>query len=488
MEALTWSERFVTGMPLVDEQHQRLFVLTDAFSKLCANHAEVPRADLHAVVDELARYAQTHFADEEGLMVAAGVDHRFVEAHRGQHARFLRDVAHMRASRFLDAPETTRVLLRFLLHWLAFHILGADMQLARQVERLQRGEPAAQAFVAEVREVEGPAQLLLGALDDLMRVLAQRNGELTAANLTLETRVAQRTQELSATVDALRTTQVKLVESEKLASVGLLASGLSHEINNPLAFIHSNLGALGDHARALLAVADAALALPLPPPLRATLDHAAESADLDFVREDLGPLLSETQDGVKRVQAIVQDLKDFTHVDGGAMVELELATCVQSTLKVLPAARRDGVRLVTELGPSPRVRCHAAQVGQALLNLVLNATQAVKDRGGAPGTVTVRTGQEGDGVYLEVADTGVGMSAEVLSHVFEPFFTTRAPGQGTGLGLTTAYNCAEAHGGRIAGASEPGVGSTFRLWLPLEGPRMAAAGGLSNAFNTRRYA
>jgi len=149
MEALSWGEKFLTGLTTVDEQHQRLVALINALGELASRHAEVPRSDLEAVVDELGHYAQTHFTDEEALMLASGVDARFVSTHQAQHGRFLRDVVGMRAANFLEAPETTRVLFHFLLHWLAFHILGSDMQLARQIERLRRGESAAKATPAD---------------------------------------------------------------------------------------------------------------------------------------------------------------------------------------------------------------------------------------------------------------------------------------------------------------------------------------------------
>jgi two-component system NtrC family sensor kinase len=150
--------------------------------------------------------------------------------------------------------------------------------------------------------------------------------------------------------------------------------------------------------------------------------------------------------------------------------------------------QREGVTFQSTFAQLPRVRCQAAQVNQALLGLVLNAAQAVKDRAEGRGGVELRTGLEGEFAFIEVTDTGVGMPPEVLSRAFEPFFTTRPPGQGVGLGLTTAYNCARAHGGRLEARSEVGVGSTFRLLLPLEAVRTAdLAPTLSNPANTRRY-
>lgn len=493
MDALIWSDRFVTGLPLVDEQHQRLVQLINAFGELTARNAQVSREELEAVADELVRYAHSHFVDEEAQMRATGLDPRFVTSHAAEHARFMRDVGQMRGSGVFSEANTSGVLLRFLLHWLAFHILGIDMQMARQTERIAKGESAASAYAAEVKEVEGPAQLLLAALDDLMRVIALRNEALTVANATLEARVAERTAELQHTVDALRSTQVKLVETEKLASVGQLASGLAHEINNPMAFISANLNALAEHATALLDVAAAAEAVEpkLPADDRARLQQAREDADLAFIRDDVGVLIEETRSGVKRVQDIVRDLKDFSQVESERLVAADLKACVEATLKVINPRHRVGVTFTTVFGEVPRLRCQAAQVNQALHGLVLNAAQAVQSTPGGVGRVEVRTLVEGEAAIVEVSDTGVGMTPEVLGRVFEPFFTTRPPGQGVGLGLSTAYNCARAHGGALEARSKVGLGSTFRLVLPFTGgPKEdtdGAPGSLSNPFNTRRY-
>ncbi len=496
MDALIWSDRYVTGLRSVDGQHQTLVALINEFGELASRYAEVPRAQLEQVMDDLSKYALSHFVDEERLMNAAGVDARFARAHEQQHAHFLRDVNQMRAAQFLDAPDTTRVMMRFLLHWLAFHILGTDQQLARQMERITKGEAPAAAFDAEVHDVDGPAQLLLGALDDLLRTLAVRNRELTDANRTLEARVAERTAELQAsnaqlqaTVDALRATQTKLIDSEKLASVGQLASGLAHEINNPLAFISSNLSVLGEHATALLSVCTAVktLAPTIPGPAGDELLQRLEAADVDFVQKDLGELLDETREGVTRVQTIVRDLKTFSHVDGGPVVDLDLKACVESALRILTMKGRTGITFTTTFPTVPRLRCHAAQVSQSLLNLVQNAVTAVREKGG--GSVTITTGQDERFGWLEVKDTGVGMPPEVLGHAVEPFFTTRPPGQGVGLGLTTAYNCAQSHGGRLELHSVKGEGTTVRLLLPLEPAEKLTAtrAPMSNDFNTRRY-
>lgn len=489
MDALLWSSRFVTGLELVDEQHHRLLDLINTFGELCANHATVPREQLGAIDAELAAYAATHFADEERLMSEEGLDPRFLAMHQRLHGQFLRDVQHMRAAGFIDSPETARSLLKFLLHWLAFHILGSDMQAARQVERVRRGESAQSAFSAEVHEVAGPAELLMGALDDLMRVIAVRNAELVEANRTLEARVVERTaalqtanEQLTQTLQALKATQSQLVDSAKLASIGQLASGVAHELNNPLGFVSANLASLGDSCDALVEFVKA-VDEAVPPVVAATLRETRERLDLDELSSDLPDLLEESKHGLARVAKIVGDLKEFSRVDApGADVDLQ--SSAQVTLGV-SAAQRQGTKVVTELEPTGRVHCDATMVNQSILALIINAAQAIKERGS--GLITVRSGVDGVGGFIEVEDTGVGMTTDVLARATEPFFTTRPPGQGVGLGLTTVHNCARAHEGRFELKSTRGKGTVARLWLPRARTSAPMSASMRNEFNTRRY-
>jgi two-component system, NtrC family, sensor kinase len=467
MNALLWNERFLTGLANVDAEHATLIALINELGKQTTQQATIPPAQLEVSLQTLVRYASSHFATEEKLMREEKLDERFIKKHQAEHARFLRDVAQMKGAEWVDAPDSAQLLLRFLFQWLAFHVLDMDKALARQVARVQAGLSAEAAWSAESEEVDAPADLLLTALDDLLRVVARRNVELVENNRLLEARVSERTAaleasnaQLRATVDALRETQVKLIENEKLASVGQLAAGLAHEINNPLAFITANLSVLEEHAGALFKIVDVAQA-------GAPLVDVLREAEPDFIKKDVGELLAETREGVTRVQTIVRDLRSFSHLDGGPVLDLDLQACVESTLRVLAARGRSGLSLVTQFGPATRVRCQAAQVSHVVLNLMQNAIAAVHDTG-ARGTITVRTGSEGEFGFVEVKDSGVGMSPEVLAHAFEPFFTTRPAGTATGLGLTSALSCAQAHGGRLEASSVPGVGTVMRLLLPLE--------------------
>ncbi len=491
MDAFEWTSKYVTGIPVVDSQHQRLVELVNAFGEATAGGANLPAAEVERVFGELAHYAVVHFSDEEQLMRARGIDPRFFEYHARQHAVFLNEVKSMHAGLAVESAEAPRMLLRFLINWLAFHILGSDQQMARQLADLDAGRSAAEAYALEVHGEDNAASLLLGAVDDLLRMLGQRNRQLVDANASLERRVAERTaelsernHELSQTLAQLKATQQHLVESEKLASVGQLASGMAHEINNPLGFIRSNVGALGDASQRLLALVDAYDAH-----VPQQLEAARQAADLDYLRQDLGDLLQETNSGLDRVQAIVKNLKDFSRVDEAAVQPVDLAQAVTSALAVLPPSRRAGVTFTTEFASVEKVAGHGAQLNQALFNLLSNASQAVQDTH-APGTVTVRVGAQGPRAFVEVEDTGVGMADEVKAHLFEPFFTTRPPGQGLGLGLSVVWSCAQRHGGTVEAVSTQGRGARFRLWLPREGTPvdLGEAARRSNAFNTRRYA
>jgi hemerythrin-like metal-binding protein len=498
MSAFIWNERFATGIALVDGQHRRLVELMNHFGDLSAQRTSVPAQQVKVAFVELADYAKTHFSEEEQLMAGRGLDQRFLARHFEQHRDFFAQVTQRQAALEETRGASPLPLTRFLVSWLAFHILGLDQQMARQLTHLQNGKSAAEAYALEVREDDRSAVLLLGAVDDLLTVVDERNERLENANVELERRVTERTRELSEAnqrleglLARLKQTQLQLVESAKLASAGQLASGVAHEINNPLAFVASNVVSMGESAEALLGLLEfysSKEALIPDAASRAALASARERADLDFVKTDLPNLLTETQAGLKRVQAIVQNLKDFTRVDESVGQEVSLNAALSACVNLLSAGQRRGAEFVFELGELPMVRCHGAQLNQAFLSLLLNAAQAVEDARRAPGRVTVRSGVEGSGVWVEVADDGVGMSDEVQRHLYEPFFTTRPPGQGLGLGLSVVYSAVKGHGGRLEVQSALGRGTTMRLWLPTQrAPVEEARAQAANPYNTRRY-
>jgi signal transduction histidine kinase len=282
-------------------------------------------------------------------------------------------------------------------------------------------------------------------------VLALQNKGLTEANERLEEKVAARSREL--------------VQSEKMAAVGQLAAGVAHEINNPIGFVNSNLGTLRLYTTQLLALIDATdVSAAESPALAARLAQLKTAADLPYLRDDLGALLKESQDGLDRVKHIVQSLKDFAHPDSDEMSPTDLLAGLENTLHVVAGQLRGKVDIVRDLQPLPRVRCVPGQINQVFMNLLLNAVQAIEGQG----TITLRSGSADQHVWIEIADTGCGMTESVRQHLFEPFFTTKPVGKGTGLGLSISWDIiASKHAGRIEVQSEPGQGSRFKVWLPI---------------------
>lgn len=275
----------------------------------------------------------------------------------------------------------------------------------------------------------------------------------------------------------IKQAQSQLLQSEKMASIGQLAAGIAHEINNPVGFVSSNLGSLQRYLDDLLNLVDAfeqaEPLLPAEAPQTRAVAKAKQRADLDFLKGDVAALLKESLDGVSRVKRIVQDLKDFSHVDDLEWQGVDLNAGLESTLNVVWNELKYKADVVKDYGELPLVTCMAAQLNQVFMNLLVNAAQAIEQHG----TITLRTGSDAQSVWVEVADTGKGIAPEHLSQIFEPFFTTKPVGKGTGLGLSISYNIVKKHGGTLAVESAQGEGTTFRVTLPRLQPAQAKPSG-----------
>jgi two-component system NtrC family sensor kinase len=268
----------------------------------------------------------------------------------------------------------------------------------------------------------------------------------------------------------LEEAQNQLLQSEKMASIGQLAAGVAHEINNPIGFVSSNLGTLRGYVQPIFAMLSLLKKQPsdaLSAELRDELERLDRAVDLDFVQEDLPQLLSESEDGLSRVKKIVQDLKDFSRVDYADWQDADLNAGLDSTLNVVMNEVKYKAEVRKNFGALPPVRCIAAQLNQVFMNLIVNAAHAIKERG----VITLATRSENEWACVEVSDTGSGMTDEVKRRIFEPFFTTKPVGQGTGLGLSLSFSIVQKHGGRIEVDSEPGVGTCFRVWIPVAPPQ-----------------
>jgi signal transduction histidine kinase len=266
----------------------------------------------------------------------------------------------------------------------------------------------------------------------------------------------------------LRFAQDQLIQSEKLASIGQLAAGVAHEINNPVGYVFSNFGTLGKYLNDLfrmLAAYEQAEAHLAGTPAAAQLAALRREIELDYLKDDVPTLMAESREGIERVRKIVQDLKDFSHVDAHQEWEwADLHKGIDSTLNIVNNEIKYKADVVKQYGTLPEVQCLPSELNQVFMNLLVNAAHAVnKERG----TITLRTGAQDDEVWVEVEDDGCGISKENQTRIFDPFFTTKPVGKGTGLGLSLSYGIVQKHAGRLDVHSEPGQGTRFRMTLPV---------------------
>jgi signal transduction histidine kinase len=290
--------------------------------------------------------------------------------------------------------------------------------------------------------------------------LTSVQGELRRTNRKLESAVQQ-----------LRLQRDAMVQSEKLASIGQLAAGVAHEINNPISYVTSNLATIAQYVeslRSLLELYRRRDAIPDGDPRRATFDagirQATADGDLEFVLADIDGVLRESREGATRVAEIVQSLRSFARDDSEQMSRYDLNDCVESMVRLVWNELKYSCRVEKELGEIPPMAGRGGQINQVIMNILVNAAHAI---GSDQGTITIRTRATGDVAVVEISDTGCGMSPETVSRIFEPFYTTKDVGRGTGLGLAVSHGIVADHGGRIEVESAPGAGSTFRVVLPL---------------------
>ncbi len=270
----------------------------------------------------------------------------------------------------------------------------------------------------------------------------------------------------------------KVLQTEKMASIGQLAAGIAHEINNPMGFIHANLFQMAEYLTDLRRAWDEVGALQaavaggdLADIQCSSEDLAAVSKEVDvaFVLSDFAKAIRESQEGSERIRHIVNDLRDFSHRDSEHPVLADINQFLDSTAGIVWPMMKHLVVLEKEYGDLPKVYCYPMQLQQVFMNLLVNAYQAIEERiadSGETGTIWLRTEPRSGGVAIIVKDTGAGIAAENLDRIFDPFFTTKKVGMGTGLGLSTCFNIVERHGGSLVAESEPGVATAFTVWLP----------------------
>ena len=327
------------------------------------------------------------------------------------------------------------------------------------------GEDGMQLFPWRVRHRDGTlfwveVSLMRAPIDESERILVLMHDITHSKSLEQELRDMLTYQQ--ALNKMLEETHGQLLQSGKMASVGQLAAGIAHEINNPIGFIKANVGSLRTYTEGCFRLIDAyerenGTHAETIRRLRAELDY-------DFLREDCPAMIRETIDGIERVRKIVLDLRDFSHIDNDEWEFADLHRGIESTLNVVWNELKYKADVIRDYGELPLVQCLPGQINQVVMNLLINAAHAIPERG----QIHVRTGRDGDEVWIEVADTGCEISPANLSRVFDPFFTTKPVGKGTGLGLSLSYGIMKKHRGRISVESTEGQGSRFRMHLPIE--------------------
>ena len=313
-------------------------------------------------------------------------------------------------------------------------------------------------MLAAERRYRMAADLHVAAVNADYEALQCKHAALQESEQKYRELAAQLERRVEEQVEIITRAQRQLYQTEKMASVGSLAAGMAHEINNPLGFICSNTNTAVGYLESMRAVL-----LAYHRGDSAEADQLWRDASLDFVLEDFPGLLSESIHGADRVARIVANLKKYASIDYAASAPIDLNDAVRTVASIIGDQMRDEIALEMDLQPLPSIECDQGRINQMLLSIMQNAQQAIVGRG----SIRVSTRVEDREIRIAISDDGCGIAPDALSHIFDPFYSTRGVGKGIGLGLTVSADIAAAYGARIEVDSAVGVGSTFTIFLPL---------------------
>ncbi len=311
-------------------------------------------------------------------------------------------------------------------------------------------------------------------LNILIRAFNEMASIIYKTHTSLEEKIKERTleitdknQQLSKAMNELKEAQAMIVHGEKMRSLGELVAGITHEINNPVNFIYGNLTHLNNYTQDLMDIIDKFEEYKslLPDEQRNEVEKLLEEKEYNYIKEDLPDLIKSCREGTVRTKNIVMDLKNFSRTEKMIINEIEINKEINTTLNILYNKYKNRITIHKEFGDVAPIDCYGGQINQVLMNIIDNAIFAIKDTG----DIYIRTKDDGKNVIVEIEDTGVGIPQENIAKVFEPFYTTKGVGEGTGLGMSISYKIIESHNGKIDIASEVGKGTKFTITLPKDG-------------------
>lgn len=364
----------------------------------------------------------------------------------------------------------TAALIFFLLDFLALRPLQDTTNQILEADKLIDDNKYNQlSDIKFSRSGDDEIGIVNSSLVNLLAQIERNEGQLADINQQLEIKVEERTKEL-------RASQVQLIRSEKMATLGQMVAGVAHEVNTPLSYVQNNLeiiGQLSEQYEELIAlVSQLKVAMTNNDTPEAdikqllddvmTMTHEIED---DELTDELKELIKDSLFGVEQITDMVLNLRNFARLDESKVKQIDLRECIESSLKIARNTIKQN-KIITELNDIPEVSCSPSQINQVLVNLFNNASQAI---GNDPdGQITVETRADDTNVYIDVIDNGSGMTQEVAERLFEPFFTTKGAGEGTGLGMAISQQIMEQHNARIEVDSTLGEGTHFTLVFPID--------------------
>jgi signal transduction histidine kinase len=313
---------------------------------------------------------------------------------------------------------------------------------------------------------------------DALRISKENEDIIKRQNIILDIKVTERTvelqksnEELNITLKNLKDTQSKLVDAEKMASLGQLTAGIAHEINNPINFVSSSVKPLKRDIADIITILDKYDELSTDGNAEAKIKEVnslKKELDLDYLKEEIGTLLTGIEDGANRTAEIVKGLRNFSRMDEDDLKMANIHEGIDSSLVLLNSTLGGRIDIIKDYGDIPSIECYAGKLNQVFMNILTNATQAISSNkeSQGKGTIHIKTYNKDQNVVIRIKDSGTGMPEEVRNKIFEPFFTTKDVGEGTGLGLSIVFSIIEAHKGYIEVESEQGKGTEFIITLP----------------------